>query len=398
MPIISKIPVLGAAFLAASLASLVSAQEAPVVGSENANPETKSAKAHTAMISAKSFKVFYTKKYDLSGLPHYAPETQVTGTLHVMGNNYIGDSTVANGWRDGFGKFQPGIKIEYFLPSAAISFPALMFGGADLVMDHKALFYDLLGYQRMFGADPFEITALTGSYNVTGWLSTYGIVVNKANPFAGISMKQLDGVFGAQRPGGWDGTSWRPDWARGPEKNIRTWGQLGMTGDWADKPIHTYGFSVRYSAAIGFANIVLAGSDKWADSYMGYGNYRDRNGKVVLEGQQIVDAVEKDPDAIAFTLWQDSYAPKCRMIAVSAGDGTDYVQPSWDTLFDSSYPLHNHFYWYLNHKPGAKWDPKVREFLHYALSQEGQEVLMRDGKYLPLNADLARAQWRKLDE
>ena len=388
-------PALVAAALAASL---MPAQEVPTVGADNANPDTKSSKSHTAMISSKSFKVFYTKKYDLSGLPHYQPEQQATGDLHVMGNNYIGDSNVARWWQEAFNKFQPGVRIVYNLPSAAISFPALEFGGADLVMDHKALFYDLLGYERLFGADPYEITALTGSYNVTGWISTYGIIVNKANPFSKISMKQLDGVFGAQRPGGWDGTSWRPDWARGPEQNLRTWGQLGMTGEWAEKPIHTYGFSVRYSAAIGFANIVLAGSDKWADSYMGYGNYRDKNGKVVLEGQQIVDAVGKDPYAIGFALWQDSYASESRMIAVSAGDSTDYIQPGWDTLFDCSYPLANHFYWYLNHKPGAKWDPKVREFLRFVLSQEGQEILMRDGKYLPLNADLAREQWKKLDK
>jgi phosphate transport system substrate-binding protein len=41
-------------------------------------------------------------------------------------------------------------------------------------------------------------------------------------------------------------------------------------------------------------------------------------------------------------------------------------------------------------------DPKVREFLRYLLSREGQEVVNQDGRYLPLSPQLAALQRKKL--
>jgi len=49
-------------------------------------------------------------------------------------------------------------------------------------------------------------------------------------------------------------------------------------------------------------------------------------------------------------------------------------------------------------KPGTKMDPRVREFIRYVLSQEGQAEVMRDGKYLPLTAEAARAELKKLGQ
>jgi phosphate transport system substrate-binding protein len=43
-------------------------------------------------------------------------------------------------------------------------------------------------------------------------------------------------------------------------------------------------------------------------------------------------------------------------------------------------------------------DPKVKEFMRYVLSQEGQADVMRDGKYLPLTAEVVREQLRKLED
>jgi hypothetical protein len=46
---------------------------------------------------------------------------------------------------------------------------------------------------------------------------------------------------------------------------------------------------------------------------------------------------------------------------------------------------------------GKRFEPKAREFLRYVLSQEGQTEVVRDGKYLPLNADLVRAAMKSLE-
>ena len=131
-------------------------------------------------------------------------------------------------WQQGFAKYQPGIRISYFLPTSALAFAALYYDQADLVMGHRPGFYDLLAYERVKSFDPTEITAVTGSFDVGGWENSLTILVNEDNPLKCINMEQLDAVFGAARDGGWAGTNWHSDWARGPEKNIRTWGELGL--------------------------------------------------------------------------------------------------------------------------------------------------------------------------
>jgi len=82
------------------------------------------------------------------------------------------------------------------------------------------------------------------------------IVVHKDNPLTQISMKQLDGVFGGPRLGGYVGSVWHTEYpyARGPEENIRTWGQLGLTGAWADKPIHVGGQNLSSGVMLQFSN------------------------------------------------------------------------------------------------------------------------------------------------
>jgi phosphate transport system substrate-binding protein len=47
---------------------------------------------------------------------------------------------------------------------------------------------------------------------------------------------------------------------------------------------------------------------------------------------------------------------------------------------------------YINRAPGKPIDPKVREFLSYILSREGQEAIGHEGDYLPLTVELVKQQ------
>src|SRR5258708_7720142 len=180
----------------------------------------------------------YTKRWDLGDLPHYAPMRKLSGTLRFWGNNYLKDGKLSQYWEEGFRKFQPDLKIEYVLPTAAISVMALVCGVSDIGMNNKATLTDLLTFEQMFHYPVSEVIAATGSYDVYGWTPPHIIVVHKDNPLDKISMKQLDGVFGAARSGGYVGSVWHTEYpySRGAEENIRTWGQLGLTGEGADKP------------------------------------------------------------------------------------------------------------------------------------------------------------------
>ena len=42
-------------------------------------------------------------------------------------------------------------------------------------------------------------------------------------------------------------------------------------------------------------------------------------------------------------------------------------------------------------------EPRIKEFLRYILSREGQDIVAKDGSYLPLPASVIRDQRSKLD-
>ena len=384
------------AAVALALVALISlgpldAQPAPSADTVNA---LKAQAEHFRIIRERGLKPYYTQKFDLSGLPHYVPEQSLAGWIRLHGNNYLSDGTLGDLWQKAFAKYQPGLHLSFYLPTSAAALGALDYDQADLVMSHRPSFYDLLAYERMKNCDPVEITAVTGSYDIGGWENSFVILVNDANPLKGITMKQLDGVFGAARDGGWVGTNWRPDLARGPEENIRTWGQLGITGEWADKPIHLYGFSLRYNTAVDFGDRVLKGSDKWNENIHAFGNYMAPDGKRYVEADQITEAIGHDKYAIGFNRYRGE-REHVRRLAVGEGNGP-LVEHTLENVQNRTYPLASEVYFYTTVPPGGKMDPRVREFLRFVLSQEGQAEVMRDGKYLPLTAELVQVQLKKL--
>jgi phosphate transport system substrate-binding protein len=338
----------------------------------------------------------YTRTFDLSALPDYVPEERPTGTLRLCGNNYIGDSPLGGWWKDAFEKYQPGIKIEYNLQTAATAIPCLGFGLADSGSTHEPSFYDYLSYQRLRGHAPTGITILTGSYDVVGWQNNMVIVVNKANPITQVSMTQLDGIFGAQRAGGWIGTTWHPELARGPEKDIRHWGQLGLTGEWTNRPINTYGYSLRYATALEFSDKVLHSTDKWNENLLGFGNYNKADGKTYLEADQIVDHVRDDPNAIAYVRFHPKFPTDVKILDVGATDAGPFIHYSMESLQNHTYPLWGGQSFWIDIEPGKKVDPKIREFIRFVLSKQGQELLEKDGKYLPLDAATVQEGLKKL--
>lgn len=340
----------------------------------------------------------YKKRWDLSDLPHYIPKQQVSGTLQVWGNNYLKDGYLGEYWKEGFEKFQPGITIEYHLPTSGIAIPALSCGVADVSMCRKSIIMELLTFEQVYHHPVTEITAVTGSYDVYGWGPAFIIAVNHENPLTKISMKQLDGVFGGARPGGYVGSVWHTEYpyARGPEENIRTWGQLGLTGEWADKPIHVGGQSKRGHATTVFSDIVLWGSDHFVEDYRGVANYITPEGKVNSWSLQARRAIAKDRYAMYYVSPM-SMGPELKELAVQGRDGGSYVQRTLETCRDRTYPLTYQFYFYMNREPGKPVKPKVNEFMHYILSQEGQDAVQREGRYLPLMAEDVREQLKKLE-
>ena len=340
----------------------------------------------------------YKKRWDLGDLPHYVPKQKLTGTIRIWGNNYIKDGELGSYWVEEFKKFQPNLTIEYHLPTGAIAVSAIAAGVADLGMNAKATLTDRLIFEQTFHHPLTEIMAVTGSFDVYGWAPAGIIVVQKDNPLTQITMKQIDGVFGGARTGGYVGSVWHTEnpYSRGPEDNIRTWGQLGLTGEWADKPIHVGGQNLSAGATLQFSNEVLRGSLQFAENYKAYTNYITPDGKINSWSSQVQRAVARDRYAM-FYASPLSLSPDLKDLAIQPYEGGPYVKRTIESVRDQSYPLTHHIFFYLNRNPGQSVDPKVSEFLHFVLSQEGQECVQREGRYLPLTGNLVRDQLKKLE-
>jgi phosphate transport system substrate-binding protein len=356
--------------------------------------------ARAKMMTARGKKISYTKKWDLGALPHYQPQHKVSGAIRMWGSNYIVDGFLGAYWEAAFKKYHPDVRFDYHMKTTLSAVPSLALDVADVGIGRKVTFQEQELFERFKDRPPVEIELATGSYDVPGWQPGYGIVVHKDNPLARLTIKQLDGIFGAERLGGWDGTSWRPERARGPEENIRTWGQLGLGGEWKDKPINVYGLNLRYHQATELSDLLLKGSDKWNERLKIYANYVSASGK--LE-RSLNEHLAKDRYGISYIaapttkLGGQAANPELKVLAIAEKDGGPYVPYSLETLHDRSYPLYSRVYAYVDRAPGQGVDPKVLEFLRFAVSQEGQAEVMRDAKYLPLTAEIAREQSKKLE-
>lgn len=338
----------------------------------------------------------YALTFDLSGLPAYAPKQKVAGTIRVWGNNYVGDSGLAARWREAFQRHHPDVQFELVLPTAAVAVPALSFGLADIGMNHEPTFYDLLSHVRVLGCAPTGFSVVTGSFDVSGWQNSFAIIVHKDNPLSQITLEQLDAVFGSARAGGWVGTRWEPAFARGPEKNIRTWDKLGLKGEFAGKRINPYGYSIRYATALEFSNHVLHGSDKWNEDILAFGNYISPEGKRTLQAEEIIARMRADRHGIAYIRWQPGFAEHVKVLKLAKDAAGPFHEFNVANVQARRYPLWGDQSFWVTLKPGEKLDARTAEFIRFVLSREGQELVMSDGKYLPLPADAALEQLAKL--
>jgi phosphate transport system substrate-binding protein len=88
--------------------------------------------------------------------------------------------------------------------------------------------------------------------------------------------------------------------------------------------------------------------------------------------------------------------PRVKALALAAEEGGPFVPPARETMYRRTYPLSNAVYIYIDRAPGRPISARVKEFIGYILSREGQQDIVDDGMYLPLTAEAAREQREKL--
>src|SRR5260370_40968068 len=86
-----------------------------------------------------------------------------------------------------------------------------------------------------------------------------------------------------------------------------------------------------------------------------------------------------------------------KVIAVSRTADGPAIPLTADNVANRSYPLTRDAYIYVDKPPGRAMDPKVREFIRFVLSREGQEIIQKNGPYTAIPAGYGREQLKKLD-
>jgi phosphate transport system substrate-binding protein len=303
-----------------------------------------------------------------AALPVYQPEQQISGTIRSWGNDQM--KALMTRWEEGFRKHHPAVRFETTLHGTGTAIAGLYTDVADIaLMGRSANSTENLAFEWVYRYKPLGIQVSTGSLAAPGKSYALAVLVHKDNPISQLTLSQLDAVFGCEHLRG--------------SKNFRTWGDLGLTGEWAATPIHPYGLDIQGATAGFFREVVLKGSYKWSCDMK------------ELEHQQILDALAGDRAGIAYSALA-GLDRQLKPLALSIEDGGPYFAPTVETVRERKYPLTRATWIFVNRAPGRPLDRNVKEFLRYVLSRDGQRDVAQEGDYLPLSTDVVRAQLRQL--
>jgi phosphate transport system substrate-binding protein len=320
-----------------------------------------------------------------ASLPRYDPQHQVAGVIRIWGHGHIKlpwMKPLVMAWEKGFQRYHPGISVDYQMHGTSSGIPALFTGIGDIAILGEEILPDAAAaFEKVRHYPPLGIEVATGSLDVRNFDYAQMFFVHKDNPLAKMTLAELDAIFGEEHRRG--------------AKNLRTWGELGLGGEWAGQAITPYGWKIDDSFGAYIQEAVLGGSHRWNCALREYAHIYRIDGTIYDHGQQILDALAKDRYGIAVSNARYS-GPDVKPLAIAANAGGPYVPASKRSLIERSYPLARTIPAVVDRAPGAPLDPKVREFLRYVLSREGQEAIVHDGRYLPLSAEYAAEQRRKL--
>jgi phosphate transport system substrate-binding protein len=323
-----------------------------------------------------------SRAQSLDEWPPYQPQEKITGTIRTWGHVFVKDAMKL--WEEGFQKFHPDVRFEDNLVSSAAATGALFTKTADIgFVGREIRPMEIAGYNRVMKFKPYGVQVMTGAYTNPDKSVALGVFVHRENPLARLTFAQLDAIFGAEH-------------RRGAKQNIRTWGQFGLSGAWADKPITVYQGLLDAAPAFYFSVEVLKGSLLWNENTRVFDDLDQPGGKTITAGQQIVDALGTDRYGIALA-GAGTPNPNIKLLAIARDDGGPFVAPTVENVANRTYPLARSVWLYVNRTPGAPLEPKVREFLRYILSREGQAVVQREGDYFPLTPELAAAERKKIE-
>lgn len=294
-----------------------------------------------------------------SQFPKYKAISGVSGNIKSVGSDTMNNLMAL--WGEKFIQMYPNVQVEIEGKGSSTAPPALIAGAANFgPMSRSMKSKEEDEFEKNFGYKPaFARTAI----------DMLAVYVHKDNPISktGLTLQQIDAIFSKTRKGGY------------PE-DITTWGQLGLKGEWTNKPISIYGRNAA-SGTYGY----------FKKHALFKGDYKD-SVKEQPGSASVVQGVASDRFAIGYSGIGYKTADVA-VVPLAPNPETKPVPADPATVAD--YPLARYLYVYINYKPGSELDPLRREFLKLIFSQEGQEVVIKDG-FLPVSYSSASEDLAKV--
>ena len=311
------------------------------------------------------------------GIPKYIPVKNLSGPLSSVGADTM--ESLMQLWIEGFTHIYPDVHFTMEAKASGTAAPALISGTAQLgPVAREMLPGEEDAFRQKYGYPPTPIAVAGGSYRTPGFTHAIAFFVNKQNPIEKLSFQQLDAIFSMTRKGGY-------------KQDITTWGQLGLTGEWADAPLHLYGLK-RPNGIAHFLQIRILQGAEYKD---GIHEYTTVGSLPALDA--IAQEVGKDRLGIGYSGFS-SLAPDVKAVALAKTSAGPYYAGTFDEVVSQKYPLSRFIYIYVNKAPGKPFSPLVREFLKFALSNEGQQAVVSQGVFLPLPAKTLSLERAKLSK
>ncbi len=278
-------------------------------------------------------------------IPAYQKTSGVTGNLNSIGSDTLNNLMTL--WAEGFKAVYPNVNIQIEGKGSSTAPPALIEGTAQLgPMSREMKAAEIDAFEKKFGYKPTAFKVA---------IDSLAVFVHKDNPIEGLSMQQVDGIFsGTLKRGG---------------KSAEKWGDLGLTGEWATKPLSLYG---RNSASGTYGYFKEHALDK--------GDFKT-GVKEQPGSSAVVQGVASDLGGIGYS--GIGYKTASVKAVPLSDKGDKFVEPNYENCLSGDYPMARFLVIYVNKKPGAPLDKLTSEFLKFVQAKEGQEVVIKDG-YFPL--------------
>lgn len=288
----------------------------------------------------------------------YKSAAGVAGNLSSIGSDTL--NNLMTYWAEGFKKKYPNVNVQIEGKGSTTAPPALIAGTAQLgPMSRMMKSSEVEAFEKKYGYKPTKIGVA---------LDSLAVYVNKDNPIKSLSLDEVDAIYSSTRKRG--------------VAEITTWGQLGVTGKLAAMPISLYG---RNSASGTYGY--------FKEHTLKNGDYKN----IVKEqpgSASVVEGVAHDLAGIGYS--GIGYATSgVRALPLSDKKGGPVEAANYQNVLSGKYPLSRMLYVYVAKKPGQPLPKVVEEFLKFALSKEGQEIVVKDG-YDPLTAKMAEDQLKEL--